>query len=58
MGDDAAAKVDKLGIAEVVLRIVRTPCADNKIPSAVGPGNMADGGEHRKARFVNRAACL
>lgn len=58
MGDDAAAKVDELGVVEVVFRIVGTPRADDEIPSAVEPGNMVDGGEHRKARFVNRAACL
>ena len=58
MSDDAAAKVDELGVAEVVFCIVGAPRADDEVPSAVGAGNMVDGGELRKARFVNRAACL
>lgn len=56
MGDDPAAKVDELGVAEVVFCIVGAPCADDEIPSAVGPGNMVDSGEHCKARLIDRAA--
>lgn len=57
MSDGSTAKVDKFAVAEVVFRIVRAPSADDKIPSAVRPGNMVDGGEHRKARLVDRAPC-
>lgn len=56
MGDDPSAKVDELGVAEVVFCIVGAPCADDEIPSTVGPGNMVDSGEHRKARLIDRAA--
>lgn len=56
MSDNATAQVDKLGLAHIIFGVVGPPCANDKVPFAIGGQNMIDGWKERKTGFVGGPA--